>query len=128
MFCAPQRLVEAFTVERLEQVIERVDFKGAQRVLIVSRDEYDHGRLINRLQYAEAVEFRHLHVEEDQFGLVSFDGRHRRQSVAAFADDLYLGISDEHIYNPLARQRLVVNTQRSDFIHKLYPSPPPATE
>src|SRR5262249_37056643 len=73
----------------------------------------------------EAVEFRRLNVEEDQVGLVRFDGGHRRQSVAAFADDRHLGVADEHIYNPLARQRLVVNNQRSDLIHRLYPSLPP---
>src|SRR5262249_1660169 len=120
MFGSLQSLVEPLAVERLEQVIERVDFKGAQRILIVGRDEDDHRSLLDRLQYAEAVEFRNLHIQEEEVWLVSLDSRHSSQPVAAFANDLDFGVADEQVGDPLARQRLIINNQRTDLTHKLY--------
>ena len=42
----PDRLAQAVILERLEQIVERVDFKGADGVSIESRHEHDQGQAL----------------------------------------------------------------------------------
>jgi hypothetical protein len=73
---ALQRAQEPRPVERLQQVVERMDLEGAQRVLVVGGREDDHRQALRRERAddAEAVHDRNLHVEEDQLGLEPLDG------------------------------------------------------
>src|SRR5262245_46262692 len=64
----PQRFFKAFVVKWFEQVIERVEFKRPYRILVVGGHKDDDRQLIssNLFQHPEAVEVRHLDIEEDQ--------------------------------------------------------------
>ena len=61
-----QRALEAIGAEWLQQVIDRMRVEGAHRVLVVGGDENDGGTGLDQLQHFEAVELRHLDVEEEQ--------------------------------------------------------------
>jgi hypothetical protein len=60
--------LKALPAKRLQQVVERLDVKRADRVLVVGGDE--HGRRhpidANRLDHLEAIHSRHLQIEKHQ--------------------------------------------------------------
>ena len=66
-------------------------------------------------EHAEAVEARHLHVEQDQVGLLLGDRLDRLEAVAALADDLDVRLVLQPVAHPLAGQRLVVHDQSPDL-------------
>ena len=72
---ADERFVKSLAVERLEQVVERVDVEGAQRVVIEGRDEDDerHARGADGLDDFESAGARHLDVEKHQVRLQPAD-------------------------------------------------------
>ena len=65
-----QSNLKSLTIERLQQVIDRVDVEGFQRELIIGGDEndYRHWFALDGFQHAEAVQFRHLNIEKDEVG------------------------------------------------------------
>ena len=113
---AAQRALEALAVERLEQVVERLHLERAQRVLVVGGDEHDgrHPIRADGLDHLEAVELRHLDVEEHEIRGLGQDGLDGFDAVPGFADDLDVLFSAEERAHPLARERLVVDDQRTD--------------
>ncbi len=80
---------EAVVVHRLEQIIEGVDFEGAQSMLLVSREKDDAGQipLGQGAKDFETVHTGHLDIEEDDIGRKLEDFLYCRQAVGAFADD-----------------------------------------
>src|SRR5207247_6186985 len=62
----PDRLAQPIILERLEQIVERVDFKGADGVLIKSGHEDDQRQTVcrQRCENSEPVQAWHLHVEK----------------------------------------------------------------
>ena len=90
---ALQGILETLAVERLKQIIQGVHLEGAQGELDVGRHENDggHGRAVEPFQHAEAVQFRHLHVEKDQIGFLSADRGHCLAAVGALASDFDVG-------------------------------------
>ena len=64
-----ERLLEPLGAERLQQVVDRVHLERAQRVLVVGGDEDDRQVAPEQLEHLEAVELRHLHVEQHQVRL-----------------------------------------------------------
>src|SRR5256885_4455767 len=56
---------ESFRAERLQQEVERMDFEGPQRVLVVGRDEHDRrsARRLNRPREIQAIHFGHLDID-----------------------------------------------------------------
>ena len=113
---ALERALEALAVERLQQVVERLDLEGAQRVLIVGGHEHDrrHALGADRLNHLEAVELRHVHVEEHEIGRLGEDGLDGFDAVPGFADHLDVRFRTEQRFHPLARERLVVDDERAD--------------
>src|SRR6185503_9216808 len=96
---------------------ERVDAERAQCVLLVGRQE-DHGRHLVRADlgdHAEAVQARHLDVEEHEIGLELSDCADGARPVAAAADDLDVALLRERQRDSLARERLVVDDQRAEL-------------
>src|ERR1700752_3389212 len=57
--------IESLVVERFQQVVDRMHFKSAHRILIVSSDEDDVRSLLplERRQYLEAAELGHLYIQ-----------------------------------------------------------------
>ncbi len=88
---------DAFAIEGLEQIVDGVDLKGADGVLIVGGGEDDLGQggalLEQFLQHSEAVEAGHLDVEEDEVGLVGADEFDGFDAVDAGGENLGVGES-----------------------------------
>ena len=108
--------VEAVAVEGLEQVVHGVDFEGAQRVLVVGGDEHHRREIADPqlLDHAEAVQLRHLHVQEHQVRLQLAHRLHALSPVGALADQLDSRLRFHQLAEAQPRQRLVVNDQRAD--------------
>ena len=65
-------LRDSFLVERLQQVVDGVDFKSLHRILVERGGKDDlrhrHFAVEQLLDHPKAVESRHLHIEEDEVG------------------------------------------------------------
>ena len=87
----------------------------AERVLVESRDEHDHRHALgaDRLQHAETVELRHLHVEEDEVRPVGANHLDRRRAIAALGDDLDVSRLSQQPAHPPPRDRLIVRDEGS---------------
>ncbi len=111
-----ERAAKAVVAERLQEIVHRVDLEGAQRVLVVGRDEDHHRHPVhaNGLDNPEAVELRHLQVEEDQVRSDASHRVHRGAAVRALPHQLDVALVAEQGHQPLAGQGLVVDHQRAD--------------
>src|SRR5438034_1090251 len=94
-----QRFLETLTVERFQQIINRVHFKGLERVLVVSRHKYHqrHRLARDRRTNLETTEPRHLHIEKNQVRSLLLDRGDRLSSIAAFADDIEIALEPEQL-------------------------------
>jgi len=63
-FGALQGALEAFRAEGLKKIVHGVGVEGAHGVLIVGSDEDDRRARVDQLQNLEAIELRHLNVQE----------------------------------------------------------------
>ena len=65
---AVERFAQPRLLDRLQQVVDGVHLEGAHGVLVVRRDERDerHRLLLQHPHDADAVEFRHLQIEQRQ--------------------------------------------------------------
>src|SRR5262245_1737613 len=108
-----ERGAEAISVERLEQVIQGMHLERLEGIAIVGGDEdHDwHGRVRQAGENAEAVQERHLHVEEHEVGLESPQFGERLLAVAALAEDIDVRVALQQVADTLPRQRLVVHDQ-----------------
>jgi hypothetical protein len=89
-----------------------VHLEGADRMVGVGGDEHRRRRPrgTELLEQVEAVDLRHLDVEEEYVGPRARD-RLDSLGPAALADDLDLGIGGEQQAHDLARERLVVDDE-----------------
>src|SRR5258705_523566 len=94
---AIERLMKTNVIDGLEQIVERAKLERGNRVIIESRDENDGRHLVGADlgNHIEAIELRHLHVEEYQIGLVHADGGNGLESVLTFANDFDVRDSGE---------------------------------
>ena len=108
---ALERVGEPRLVHRLHQIVDRVRLEGAQRMVRISGDEDEQRRLHlhQALDHREAVEARHLDVEEDEIGLVGLDRADRLAAVRAGVDDLDILMRLEAELQPLDGERFVVD-------------------
>jgi len=74
---AVDRLAQPRLLDRLEQVVHRVDLAGPHRVFVVSRAECDqrHLLLFQHTHDADAVELWHLQVEQRPIVALALDPR-----------------------------------------------------
>ena len=99
-------------VHRLQQVIERRELEGIDRVLIERGAEDHRGpRLAERRGDVEAAGAGHLDVEQHQIGRQLGDLLRRLHAVFRFADDFDVGMRAQQLLQPLARRLLVVDDQ-----------------
>ena len=89
-------------------------------MLIVGGDEDDerHPLAADRLDDLEAVHLRHLHVEEHELRRVILDRRDGLLAVAALPHDFDVGLAREQRGQALTRERLIVDDERLDFLHR----------
>ena len=104
--------LEPRLVDRLQQVVDRVDLERLDRVLIVGGDEDDVRRRL-RVDHAprhlETGQPRHLDVEEHDVGLQSLDRAQRLDAVAGLPDHLDAADLAEQIAQLVPRELLVVD-------------------
>ena len=114
-----ERAKEPRAVERLQQVVERMDLERLQRVLVVGRREDDERYPVRgqRANHAEAIHDRDLDVEEDQLGLEPLDGRERLRAVGALAHHLDVGLLLQQREHALSSHRLIVHNQGANLRH-----------
>ncbi len=85
-------------------------------MIVIGGDEDEQRRLDleQALDHREAVEARHLDVEEDQIWLVGLDRADRLAAIAAGFDDLDILVLFEAKLQALNGERLVVDQDRAD--------------
>ena len=106
---AGQRLAQTFGADRLQQVVDRVHLECADRVLVVGGREDHRHVAADQVEHLEAVELRHLDVEEQQVGRQLRHGLHRLEAVGALRHDLDVRFGGQVLAEDRPRQRLVVH-------------------
>ena len=109
---------ETSWIDRLEDVVDRVNVERGDGVLIERRHE-DHERCwpIERTEHAEAVDARHLHVEQHDVRVVRRDERDRLAAVRRLAHDLDVRLFAEQSTKPLPGERLIVDDEDAQWGH-----------
>ena len=89
-----QCALKTFRAERFEQVIHSMGVERTHRVLVVCGDEDDHRRLrwFDQFQHLEAIQLRHLNVEEENVRVGFGDGLYGLESVGALGHHKNLGV------------------------------------
>ena len=86
------RLGDPLFVERLEQIVDRVYFECLHGILVEGGGKNDFGQrdlaIEQFLDYAKAVEARHLHIEKNQVGIVFADEIDALDAVLALGHDV----------------------------------------
>src|SRR5262245_10252730 len=110
---ASQSLVEPLRLDRLQQIVDRVHIERLHRVFIVRRHENDCGQPLrgDGLQHFEAIEVRHLNVEEYEIGPFVDDRIDRFAPSAALPDDRDTITRFEERADTLAGERFVVDDE-----------------
>ena len=93
-----------------------MDFERFQREFVVRRDEHNRHFPADQLEHVEAVELRHLHVEQKQIRFVVLlfgQELHRFDAVGALGEDLDAADRLEGLSHRQARRLLVVNDDDS---------------
>src|SRR5580704_11738718 len=107
---------DAFLVERLQEIIDRVDLERLERILVKSRGEDDLGQgnlLVEKLlDDAESVESGHLNVEEDKIGAVLFDEADGLETVFPLRYHVDVANALEQIGEFIAGELLIVHDYR----------------
>ena len=89
-----ERLTEPLLVHRFQKVIERMHFERAHGVAIIGRDknrQWKFACLLQCFDDAEAIDFGHLDIKENEIGFFVLDKCDGRLAVAAFGDDFQVG-------------------------------------
>lgn len=88
-----ERLRQACTADRLQQIIHRMEFKCLYGVLIVRGTEHDMGpRLREARGHIEARAAGHLDVEQNHIGMEISGHLHGLRSALGFAADFDVGV------------------------------------
>src|SRR5580765_4124411 len=106
---ALQRGGQAARVDRFQQVVEGIHLEGTHRVCIVRGREDDLRHVLEARQQVEAGAAGHLHVQEDQTGLLLLDHRPRLGGAAGLAAHLQPGMLGQQAPHLAARQGLVIH-------------------
>ena len=108
-----QRFVEPLAVDGFKDVVHRVGGERLDGVVVVGGDEHDRGHPVDAdaAHDFQAVEARHLDVEEHQVRRHGGDRGHRVRAVTAFADDGQLAIGGQQRPQSSARQWFVIDDE-----------------
>src|SRR6266446_5559941 len=117
---------DALIVERLEEIVERLNLEGVHGVLFEGGDEHDRGRTL--VVYGrgdrEAVEVGHLDIQEHQVGRAAAQQLHRIAAVRALVDVRDTADLLQHTAQAASRGRFVVNDDRAHDRSRGCRSPP----
>ena len=110
LFDMEQSRLQTLRLDRLGQIVKRMDFECFHRILIVRCHKHRsrHMNFADPVNELKAVVARHLNVEKKQVNLPGFEGCSNFPSVAAFLDQFDVLVSGQQEPEPLPRQRFVV--------------------
>lgn len=117
-------LREARRLQRLDQIVEGVGLERLDGEFVV-RSHEDHERHSVdhvRADHAEAVQVRHLHVQEDEVGTQELERVQGFAARATFPDHDDIGVLAEHLPDAAPGQRLIVDDQHPEVRHREVPS------
>src|SRR5262249_30450726 len=109
---ARHRARQALGLDGLDQVVERIDLEGAQRVLVIGRREDNKGHGIEGGEQVESRLAWHLHVEEQKLWLEVLERSAGLEGVRGLSDHLDLGMPAQETAELVASKALVVHDQR----------------
>ncbi len=108
-------LRDPLLVKRLQQIVDGVDFKCFHGVLVEGRRENDLRQsdlLVEQLlDHTEAIETRHLHVEEHEVGRELLDQVHGLDAILALRHDVNIHLSQQ-VGQLVTRKLLVIDNDR----------------
>src|SRR5262249_17076392 len=109
--CPLQSFRKTVFVKWLQQVIERIYFKRAQRILFIRcyEDDAREHRTIQRFQDLEAVHARHLNIQKNEIRMMPPYFGNSRLPVTAFCNNLDFRLPLEKTNQPAERKRLIFN-------------------
>ena len=110
------RLEEALGLDRLHEVVDRVDLEGLDGMLAIGRDEHDRRRardLRESLGQLQARRARHVDVEEHHVAAVVLEVLDGFAHVARLGHDLDLAGLLEQVLELRPRRSLVINDHRT---------------
>lgn len=116
------RLGKAFFVERLEEVVDRVQFKRLDGIFVVGRGKDDEGDMVPLQARGDlnAIEARHFDIEKRDVGFQFFDVFEGIEAVFGFVYHLDAVIFCQHPHHFLACGRLIVGNQNSELAHAFF--------
>ena len=107
---------EAGWLERLEQVVERVDLEGVHGVFVEGGDEDDgRGFFLQLAQDGEAGQLGHLDVDEKDVGEALAQSGEGGAAIRAFANNLNVGLGGEEGADALPGEGLIVDDEGGEF-------------
>ncbi len=112
--------LQAGHVDRLEEVVHRIDLERLDRMLVVGGDEDHAGRLGEREHAArnlEAGQAGHLDVEEHEVRIDTIEGGERLESIAGLCHDFNLAELSELVTQLLPGELLVVDDDGAQRAH-----------
>ena len=86
-----------------------MDLERLERVVVEGGDEDDRLIASDELEHFEAIELRHLDVEQEQVRLEIRDGLDRLEAVGALGDDLHLVHVSQKFAHDSPRELLIVH-------------------
>ena len=108
--------VEALFGEGLQKIIDGVGLEGADGVFVKGGGEDDGGRVFDEFEHFEAVDLRHLDIEEDEVGMVLLNRFQALKSVIAFLNYGDIRVRLEVFANDHAREGLIVDEDGGDWL------------
>src|SRR5260370_40995863 len=103
LFSVSHRIGESCPVKWFQQIIERMKFEGANRILLVGCRKDNFWQLIDadRFEYREAIHLPHLNIEENKIDVLFPDLGDGILAIAALTHNLGLLIVFQHSTNEL---------------------------
>ncbi len=116
LLCALDRAGEATPFDRFKNVVDGVHFKCLHGV-IVERGRENNLRKLSfaihqPLDYAETIESRHLHIEENKVRRMFLDEREGFDSIFPLANQMHFGKLLQQVRQFIACRLFVVDNQR----------------
>src|SRR5262249_2838461 len=109
---------ESLRRNRLQQIIQRVNFEGSSRVVAVCGNKNDNRPAVlwQRIEDTESVEAWHLNIEKHDVRLCFLDHLHSRRTVAGFAGNFdFIAVRREQARETVARFTFIVDDERAAF-------------
>src|SRR4029077_6393625 len=100
-------------IERLQNVVNRVDLKGLHSILVIGGGKNDlrNGYLPVQqlLDHGKAIQSRHLHVQEHEVRRVLFNEVNGFQAIGSMGNDVYIVHRFEQITEFVPGELFVIN-------------------